>query len=82
MAKEISNKRETLVGLGDEVSALIRHLERLQAQLSTNSAYSADRHTSDLDHSIAAVSEAEEKLGAICQELVNEYHIDEYNGSY
>jgi hypothetical protein len=80
-AKEISQKREELEILGEEMSLAVRQLELLQGQLSTNGTYSAEAQARDLDRSISAVRQARDKLVAKYWQLVKEYHVD-FKGSY
>jgi hypothetical protein len=80
-AKEISDKRDELYILGEEMPLLVRQLERLQMRLSTNGTYTAEILAHDLDCSLSAMRKAHDELAARYWRLVKEYHVD-VRGSY
>jgi hypothetical protein len=75
-AKEISQKREELEVLGEEMPLLVRQLESLQRQLSTNGTYAAEVQAHDLDCSISVVRKAHDELATQYRQLVKEYDVN------
>jgi cell division protein FtsB len=74
--QQIRQDREELEALGAEIIPLIRQLDELQKELSTNSNYSAEIRARDLDSSLSAVREAHDKLAAKYWQLVKDYHVN------
>ena len=75
-AKEISQKQEELEVLGQEMPLLVRQLESLQRQLSTNGAYTAEIQAHDLDCSISVVRKAHDELATKYRQLVKEHDVN------
>jgi hypothetical protein len=79
-AAHISEKRNEVEALREEIVQAILNLDHLQRDLANNGAYSTEAQVRDLDYSVSVIRQARDKLTTEYRRLHEEYHV--WDGPY
>jgi predicted nucleic acid-binding Zn-ribbon protein len=79
-AKQISEKRDEVEVLQEEIDQNIRQLDHLQRDLASKDNYSTEAQARDLDHFILVLHQTKVGLITEYKQLHNEYHV--WDGPY
>ena len=74
-ARQISDKRDEVEVLREEIDVVIRQLDHLQRDLASQGTYSAEAQARDLDYFISVVRQARDKVAAEDRRLHHEHKV-------
>jgi hypothetical protein len=79
-AAQISEKRDEVEVLCEEIDQAILQLDHLQRDLASKGTYSTEAQARDLDYSISVIRQARNRLATEYRRLHKEYHV--WDGPY